>query len=95
MKELILCEKIRLHRLESRLSITEEVREIKPIQEMVHSNLIIQKPVQQKPKINSSELFLAEIRTSPALDTYLTERIEPKQQIIIQGVSLSQFFPSA
>jgi hypothetical protein len=41
-------------------------------------------PLQQMSNINSSQPFLADIR-----NTYLTERIEPKRNIIIQGVSNS------
>jgi hypothetical protein len=86
--------------LESRLSVNEQVcqresisaniESIKtslnnPQRELPFNNSSI--PLQQMSKMDSSEPFLAEIINCPSIDKYLTERIEPKHNIIIQGVS--------
>jgi len=88
---LILSKKIRLHRLESFLSMNEASRQRKSmIQHDPPSldNPPIEIPLQQiSSNINSSQPFLAEIRNYSSIDKYLTERIEPKHNIIIQGVS--------
>ncbi len=67
--------KIHLHRLESFLSMKEEGRQRNSTIEIIQNN----------PRIEISE-----IRNYPSIDKYLTERIEPKHNIIIQGVSYFQ-----
>ncbi len=39
---------------------------------------------------NNPRIEISEIRNYPSIDKYLTERIEPKHNIIIQGVSYFQ-----
>ncbi|CAF0881663.1 unnamed protein product [Rotaria sordida] len=93
---------VRLHRLESLLSINEESQQRRSISTNVQHNIESKKtssknhqidiplnmsaiPLQQLSKINSSQPFLAEIKNSSSINKYLTERIEPKHNIIIQG----------
>jgi hypothetical protein len=87
--------KVRLHRLESLLSINEEVRQERLIHDKQSTNNyqkdisfnMSPMPLQQMSKINSSQPFLTEITNCSSIDKYFTERIEPKHNIIIQGVS--------
>jgi hypothetical protein len=79
--------------LESILSINEEIRQKKSMTDIIQDKNPIEIPLQKMSKINSSQPFLAEIRNYSSIDKYLTERIEPKHNIIIQGVShLHKFF---
>jgi hypothetical protein len=83
--------KVRLHRLESLLSINEEVRQGRSIHDKQSTKEISFNmssiPLQQMSKMDSSQPFLTEIINCSSIDKYFTERIEPKHNIIIQGVS--------
>ena len=78
-------EQIRLHRLESLISMKA------PIERQETGNEVAS-PSQRMPNvtrgtIDSSQPFLPQLcRCSSPIDQYLTERIQPKQNIVIQGV---------
>ncbi|CAF0924014.1 unnamed protein product [Adineta ricciae] len=88
---------IRLHRLESLLSVKNNVCQSRSVSEMIQSDKQTIKasskpykkeiplntsaiPAQLTSKLNSSQPFIAEIRTYPIKD-----KLEPKQNIVIQG----------
>ncbi|CAF3164472.1 unnamed protein product [Rotaria socialis] len=89
---------VRLHRLESRLSIKEESQQrrststtiepsLEPLKNhsMDISSNALPIPLRRLSKMNSSEPFLAEKKDSISIDQYFSERIEPKHNIILQG----------
>ena len=43
-------------------------------------------PLQQMSTMSSSQPFVAEIRSVPSMENYFNDRLESKQNIIIQGV---------
>lgn len=91
---------VHLHRLESRLSITKEFQRCRSISPNVDEHLEPLKthkidisantsaiPLQRGSNLNSSEPFLTNMQNPTSIDQYLNDRIEPKQKIIIEGVS--------
>lgn len=54
------------------------------IKSMVEEDQLVVIPLEQMSKMNSSQPFLADIRTYPTIERYFTE---PQHNIILQGVS--------